>query len=82
MTKSWYKNPWVIAIGAPVLVSVILDLFKIIPVWRTLGRVLICRVPVPLAVLVLLSLLSVLFIIGLIKKYRESESGDMPSSTE
>ena len=53
MTKSWYKNPWVIGIGTTVLASAILDLFKIIPVWKILKTAFSYFVSVPLAALIL-----------------------------
>ncbi len=61
MAKCWYKNPWIIAIGAPILVAVILDLFKIIPLWNILKTIFTYSLPAPLAVLILV-LFALLFI--------------------
>lgn len=73
MAKSWYRNPWIIGTGTTVLASVVLDLFKIIPVWKTLRAVFAYSVPTPLVVLVLLALFSLLFIIRAILRRHKIE---------
>ena len=78
MTKSWYRHPWVskIVIGLIVAIAAVtvIWLWKNV-MWEAVKWLFTYSVSVPLAVLVLLGLLSLLFIIGAItRRCRKAES--------
>ena len=81
MGKKWYaKHPWLYAIIAGAVgtaaVEIVLRCWRhtsLISVARTFVTALLYLVPVPLIVLILLTLLSVLFLVGILRNFRASD---------